>query len=309
MAGRRRGRRPDRRAQQPGDLVVADRRSAAIGSAASVSLPVRAAAGRRAAPGRAAGHAGQDRHRGPAVRGAASASGWPPRRPRRRHGVGAAAGRRGRAAAAPWCSGRSPTPRGARCSARGRVPGGLAALRSLRLAGPALGRWAAACGPRQVLLAGPRSFCAGVERAIEIVERVLDRHGRPVYVRKQIVHNTPRGDRPGAATARSSSTSSTRCPTARPWCSPRTGCRRRCATRPRGAASGRSTRPARWWPRCTPRRAGSPPRATRWCSSGTPGTRRSRARSARRRRPSTLVETAEPTWPGCSRRTRARSPT
>jgi 4-hydroxy-3-methylbut-2-enyl diphosphate reductase len=69
------------------------------------------------------------------------------------------------------------------------VPGGIAALRSLRLAGPALGRWAAACAPRQVLLAGPRSFCAGVERAIEIVERVLDRHGPPVYVRKQIVHN------------------------------------------------------------------------------------------------------------------------
>jgi 4-hydroxy-3-methylbut-2-en-1-yl diphosphate reductase len=41
-----------------------------------------------------------------------------------------------------------------------------------------------------VLLAGPRSFCAGVERAIEIVERALDRHGPPVYVRRHIVHNT-----------------------------------------------------------------------------------------------------------------------
>ena len=70
------------------------------------------------------------------------------------------------------------------------VPGGLAALRSLRLAGPALARWAAACRPRQVLLAGPRSFCAGVERAIEIVEKVLEQRGSPVYVRKQIVHNT-----------------------------------------------------------------------------------------------------------------------
>jgi 4-hydroxy-3-methylbut-2-enyl diphosphate reductase len=68
--------------------------------------------------------------------------------------------------------------------------GGLAALRSLRAAGPVLARWAAAGGQRQVLLAGPRSFCAGVERAIEIVERVLDRGGPPVYVRKQIVHNT-----------------------------------------------------------------------------------------------------------------------
>jgi 4-hydroxy-3-methylbut-2-en-1-yl diphosphate reductase len=70
------------------------------------------------------------------------------------------------------------------------VSGGLAALRSLRQAGPALARWAAACGPRQVLLAGPRSFCAGVDRAIEIVERVLEQRGSPVYVRKQIVHNT-----------------------------------------------------------------------------------------------------------------------
>ncbi len=47
----------------------------------------------------------------------------------------------------------------------------------------------AGAGDRMVLLAGPRSFCAGVERAIEIVERVLDRHGSPVYVRRQIVHN------------------------------------------------------------------------------------------------------------------------
>jgi 4-hydroxy-3-methylbut-2-enyl diphosphate reductase len=70
------------------------------------------------------------------------------------------------------------------------VPGGIAALRSLRLAAPVLRRWAAAVGPRQVLLASPRSFCAGVERAIEIVERALALHGAPVYVRKQIVHNT-----------------------------------------------------------------------------------------------------------------------
>lgn len=69
------------------------------------------------------------------------------------------------------------------------VPGGLAALRTLRQAAPVLARWAAAAGSRQVLLAGPRSFCAGVERAIEIVELALQQHGAPVYVRKQIVHN------------------------------------------------------------------------------------------------------------------------
>src|SRR5436309_7514666 len=41
----------------------------------------------------------------------------------------------------------------------------------------------------RVLLAAPRSFCAGVDRAIEIVERLLERHGPPVYVRHEIVHN------------------------------------------------------------------------------------------------------------------------
>ena len=44
--------------------------------------------------------------------------------------------------------------------------------------------------PFEVVLAGPRSFCAGVERAIEIVERALERFGAPVYVRRQIVHNS-----------------------------------------------------------------------------------------------------------------------
>ena len=41
-----------------------------------------------------------------------------------------------------------------------------------------------------VLLAEPRGFCAGVDRAIEIVERALQRHGAPIYVRHEIVHNT-----------------------------------------------------------------------------------------------------------------------
>ncbi|WP_420161743.1 4-hydroxy-3-methylbut-2-enyl diphosphate reductase [Nocardiopsis sp. CNT-189] len=55
----------------------------------------------------------------------------------------------------------------------------------------AFGAWRAVAGvPRRVLLAAPRSFCAGVERAVEAVERALERHGPPVYVRKQIVHNT-----------------------------------------------------------------------------------------------------------------------
>jgi 4-hydroxy-3-methylbut-2-en-1-yl diphosphate reductase len=43
---------------------------------------------------------------------------------------------------------------------------------------------------RRVLLAKPRGYCAGVDRAVETVEKALERFGAPVYVRKQIVHNT-----------------------------------------------------------------------------------------------------------------------
>jgi len=42
----------------------------------------------------------------------------------------------------------------------------------------------------EILLAEPRGFCAGVDRAIEIVERALDKFGAPIYVRHEIVHNT-----------------------------------------------------------------------------------------------------------------------
>lgn len=41
----------------------------------------------------------------------------------------------------------------------------------------------------RLLLANPRGFCAGVERAIEIVERALEKHGAPIYVRHEVVHN------------------------------------------------------------------------------------------------------------------------
>ena len=43
--------------------------------------------------------------------------------------------------------------------------------------------------PLTIRLAGPRGFCAGVDRAIEIVERALEKYGAPVYVRHEIVHN------------------------------------------------------------------------------------------------------------------------
>jgi 4-hydroxy-3-methylbut-2-enyl diphosphate reductase len=66
---------------------------------------------------------------------------------------------------------------------------GVRALRNLHRAAGALVEWTQAVGRRTVLLASPRSFCAGVERAIEIVERALEQRGAPIYVRKQIVHN------------------------------------------------------------------------------------------------------------------------
>ena len=42
---------------------------------------------------------------------------------------------------------------------------------------------------KRVLLARPRGYCAGVDRAVATVEKALEAHGAPVYVRKQIVHN------------------------------------------------------------------------------------------------------------------------
>src|SRR6478672_5076131 len=44
--------------------------------------------------------------------------------------------------------------------------------------------------PEEVVLAEPRGFCAGVDRALEIVERALHKFGAPIYVRHEIVHNT-----------------------------------------------------------------------------------------------------------------------
>jgi 4-hydroxy-3-methylbut-2-enyl diphosphate reductase len=66
---------------------------------------------------------------------------------------------------------------------------GVDAFGLVRRAVPVLERWADAARPRALLLGSPRSFCAGVERAIEIVERAIERYGAPVYVRRQIVHN------------------------------------------------------------------------------------------------------------------------
>ena len=43
--------------------------------------------------------------------------------------------------------------------------------------------------PTRLVLASPRGYCAGVDRAVDTVERALDHFGAPVYVRKEIVHN------------------------------------------------------------------------------------------------------------------------
>src|SRR5215467_6890716 len=47
----------------------------------------------------------------------------------------------------------------------------------------------ATTAPKRVLLAAPRGYCAGVDRAVQTVERALELYGAPVYVRKEIVHN------------------------------------------------------------------------------------------------------------------------
>jgi 4-hydroxy-3-methylbut-2-enyl diphosphate reductase len=63
------------------------------------------------------------------------------------------------------------------------------AYQTLRKACALVEQWAHVLGPREVVLAAPRASCAGVERAVEIVERALEHRGAPIYVRKQIVHN------------------------------------------------------------------------------------------------------------------------
>ena len=71
-------------------------------------------------------------------------------------------------------------------------PSSLGRARARRLRARALEAVATLAGlmVARVLLASPRGYCAGVERAIDTVEAALEQHGPPVYVRRQIVHNT-----------------------------------------------------------------------------------------------------------------------
>jgi 4-hydroxy-3-methylbut-2-enyl diphosphate reductase len=71
----------------------------------------------------------------------------------------------------------------------GIIKRGFVALRTVRRLAPLLQQWASAADEREILLASPRSFCAGVERAIDTVAAALERFGAPIYVRRQIVHN------------------------------------------------------------------------------------------------------------------------
>jgi 4-hydroxy-3-methylbut-2-enyl diphosphate reductase len=69
------------------------------------------------------------------------------------------------------------------------LAGTAVAYRALRRACGLAEEWTRALARREIVLASPRASCAGVDRAVEIVERVLEDRGSPVYVRKQIVHN------------------------------------------------------------------------------------------------------------------------
>ena len=82
---------------------------------------------------------------------------------------------------------------------------------------------------KRVLLAEPRGYCAGVDRAVETVERALEKHG-PRCTSATRSCTTATSSRPWPRRARSSSRRPTRCPRARSSCSPPTASRRRCTS-------------------------------------------------------------------------------
>ena len=87
----------------------------------------------------------------------------------------------------------------------------------------------------EILLAQPRGFCAGVDRAIEIVERALKQFGAPIYVRHEIVHNAYVVEdlrNKGAIFIEELDD----VPAATPWCSRPTACRKPCAPKPKPVA-------------------------------------------------------------------------
>lgn len=69
------------------------------------------------------------------------------------------------------------------------VTSGIKALGVLSRAARVIAEWSDSLDEREIVLASPRSFCAGVDRAIQTVEKAIDKFGAPVYVRRHIVHN------------------------------------------------------------------------------------------------------------------------
>ena len=106
----------------------------------------------------------------------------------------------------------------------------------------------------KLLLAAPRGYCAGVDRAVQTVERALELHGAPVYVRKEIVHNKHVVEQLRERGAIFVDELDDRSPRARRSSSPPTASRRPSTRRRARAGCRRSTRPARWSPRSTARR-------------------------------------------------------
>src|SRR4051812_14896930 len=116
----------------------------------------------------------------------------------------------------------------------------------------------------RVLLADPRGYCAGVDRAVVAVERALEIHGAPVYVRKQIVYNkhvVATLERRGAIFVDETD----EVPEGSVVVFSAHGVSRRCTRRrPRGSCAP-STRPVPWSRRCTRRPSGSPATTTTSC--------------------------------------------
>src|SRR5690606_5764348 len=79
----------------------------------------------------------------------------------------------------------SPTPRSSAGRSASPCSASSAQRRTVRYRRTARGRIA----PMDIVLANPRGFCAGVDRAIEIVKRAIETLGAPIYVRHEVVHN------------------------------------------------------------------------------------------------------------------------
>ena len=190
----------------------------------------------------------------------------------------------------------------------------------------------------KLLLAAPRGYCAGVDRAVQTVERALDLHGPPVYVRKQIVHNKhvvellaargavfveDVGESPRERSPCSPPTASPRGAQRAPCTQPRHDRRhlparhegpprgRRFAKRWLHDRAGRPRRPrggrrARWArppsTSCSSRASRTSRRSWSRIPSGSPTSRRRRSPSTRRARSSSVCASA-------SRRSSGRAPT